>query len=199
MNVAPAISVGYSPTTFMTARPAETSELGAEARNPSAQNEETTASGLKARYPRVALSFNQDASRLVMLFRDPASGEAVAQIPSKVVVKQYQEAQLDKRREEQSKFQVIVGGADDKAAADANGGNAGQTVSGSAGQGVGAHVGGSGVGLSSSFHVASVSGASGASVVGAATGSSTVSASKTVDAVSGGGAGGGKSSVNVVI
>lgn len=113
MNVASAYTVGNSSTAFMAARTSDTERAGAEAGTPTGFSEgQETVGALKARYPIVALSYDQDASRLVMLFRDPATGDAVAQIPSKVVVRQYREAQSEKERDERRKFEVIVGGAE---------------------------------------------------------------------------------------
>ena len=113
MNVASAYTVGSSPTAFMAARTSEAERSGAEAGSPTRFSAgQETVGALKARYPIVALSYDQDASRLVMLFRDPATGDAVAQIPSKVVVRQYREAQSEKEREERRKFEVIIGGAE---------------------------------------------------------------------------------------
>lgn len=113
MNVASAYTVGNAPTAFMATRTSEAERAGAETGSPTRFSEgQETVGALKARYPIVALSYDQDASRLVMLFRDPATGDAVAQIPSKVVVRQYREAQSEKDREERRKFEVIVGGAE---------------------------------------------------------------------------------------
>lgn len=113
MNVASAYTVGNAPTAFMATRTSEAERSGAETGTPTRFSEgQETVGALKARYPIVALSYDQDASRLVMLFRDPATGDAVAQIPSKVVVRQYREAQSEKDREERRKFEVIVGGAE---------------------------------------------------------------------------------------
>ncbi|MGQ9370477.1 hypothetical protein [Azospirillum sp. ST 5-10] len=62
------------------------------------------------RYPVVAFSFNADASKLVLLYRDPATGETVSQIPSEVALKQYEEAQRKERKENQPKLELVVGG-----------------------------------------------------------------------------------------
>ncbi|HRQ81235.1 MAG TPA: hypothetical protein PKZ97_08955 [Azospirillaceae bacterium] len=114
MNVASAYTVGNAPTAFMATRTSEAERSGAETGTPTRFSAgQETVGALKARYPIVALSYDQDASRLVMLFRDPATGDAVAQIPSKVVVRQYREAQSEKDREERRKFEVIVGGAEE--------------------------------------------------------------------------------------
>lgn len=110
MNVASANTVGYSPTAFMATKPSGSGGLGVGSRGASEPESDETASPLRGRYPVVALSFDQDASHLVMLFRDPATGDAVAQIPSKVVVKQYEAAQAEKKRDERRELELVVGG-----------------------------------------------------------------------------------------
>lgn len=130
MNVAPAYTVGNAPTAFMATRTSGTERAGAETGTPTGFSEgQETVGALKARYPIVALSYDQDASRLVMLFRDPATGDAVAQIPSKVVVRQYREAQSEKERDERRKFEVIVGGAEE-----GGGPSTGEKLAGDAGK-----------------------------------------------------------------
>jgi hypothetical protein len=110
MNVASANTVGYSPTAFMATKPSGSGGLGVGSRGVSEPESDETASPLRGRYPVVALSFDQDASHLVMLFRDPTTGDAVAQIPSKVVVKQYEAAQAEKKRDERRELELVVGG-----------------------------------------------------------------------------------------
>jgi hypothetical protein len=110
MNVASANTVGYSPTAFMATKPSGSGGLGVGSRGASEPESDETASPLRGRYPVVALSFDQDASHLVMLFRDPTTGDAVAQIPSKVVVKQYEAAQAEKKRDERRELELVVGG-----------------------------------------------------------------------------------------
>jgi hypothetical protein len=110
MNVASANTVGYSPTAFMATKPSGSGGLGVGSRGASEPESDETASPLRGRYPVVALSFDQDASHLVMLFRDPTTGDAVAQIPSKVVVKQYEAAQAEKKRGERRELELVVGG-----------------------------------------------------------------------------------------
>jgi hypothetical protein len=110
MNVASANTVGYGPTAFMATKPSSPGGLGVGSRGASEPESDETASPLRGRYPVVALSFDQDASHLVMLFRDPTTGDAVAQIPSKVVVKQYEAAQAEKKRGERRELELVVGG-----------------------------------------------------------------------------------------
>lgn len=158
MNVAPAYTVGNAPTAFMAARTSETGRSGAETGTPTQSSEERGSGGpLQARYPIVALSFDQDASRLVMLFRDPATGDAVAQIPSKVVVRQYREAQSEKERDERRKFEVIVGGGGQETE------SIGEKLAGAkaeASSGKAASSSGAGVALTASASVSTVSVAS---------------------------------------
>jgi hypothetical protein len=110
MNVASANTVGYSPTAFMATKPSGSGGLGVGSRGASEPESDETASPLRGRYPVVALSFDQNASHLVMLFRDPTTGDAVAQIPSKVVVRQYEAAQAEKKRDERRELELVVGG-----------------------------------------------------------------------------------------
>lgn len=201
MNVAIANTVGYGSTAFMSARSAEAGVPGAETRTPpEAERGEEAGNTFTARYPMVALSYDQDASRLVMLFRDPETGNAVAQIPSKVVVKQYQEAQIERRRDETRKFEVVVGGADEKdsGGADASGGKTGLFAGGDSGSGAtSVGVGGSSAGAGSSGGARASGGGSGSGSGGASVGGS-------VGAGAGSGAaspvgGGSVASVNVVV
>lgn len=202
MNVAIANTVGYGSTAFMSARSAETGVLGAETRTPpEAERGEEANNSLTGRYPVVALSYDQDASRLVMLFRDPETGDAVAQIPSKVVVKQYQEAQIERRRDETRKFEVIVGGADEKGSggADASNGKASLFSGGDSGAGAtSVGVGGSPAGVGSSGGARASGGGSG----GASAGGASVSVPASAGAGSGAASpvgGGSVASVNVVV
>lgn len=110
MNVASANTVGYGPTAFMATKASSSGSLGVGSRGVSEPGSDEAATPLRGRYPVVALSFDQDASHLVMLFRDPTTGDAVAQIPSKVVVKQYEAAQAEKKRDERRELELVVGG-----------------------------------------------------------------------------------------
>lgn len=65
---------------------------------------------IMGRYPRVAVRYDQDASRLVLLFRDPADGATLDQIPTEAALKQYKEAQKD-RKDGKPSLQLLVGGA----------------------------------------------------------------------------------------
>ncbi|HYD70476.1 hypothetical protein [Azospirillum sp.] len=46
---------------------------------------------LLGRYPSLTFTYNQPASRLVMLIRSPVTGETENQVPSKVALRMYQE------------------------------------------------------------------------------------------------------------
>lgn len=193
MNVAPAYTVGNAPTAFMATRTSEAGRAGAETGSPTRFSEgQETVGALKARYPIVALSYDQDASRLVMLFRDPATGDAVAQIPSKVVVRQYREAQSEKEREERRKFEVIVGGAEEGGGGPSIGEKlAGDTAKSNAASGASTNA------SASTSSSGSVFGATSSTTV-SATPASTVASSAPVSTSAPGGSGG-ASGLNLVV
>lgn len=192
MNVAPAYTVGNAPTAFMATRTSEAERAGAETGNPTRFSEgQETVGALKARYPIVALSYDQDASRLVMLFRDPATGDAVAQIPSKVVVRQYREAQSEKEREERRKFEVIVGGAEGGGGPSIGEKLAGDTAKSNTANGASANA------SASTSSSGSVFGATSSTTVSAAP-VSTVASSAPVSTSASGGSGG-ASGLNLVV
>lgn len=106
------------------------------------------------RYPRIGVSFNSEASRLIILFRDPATGQAIDQIPSEVALKQYIDAQQKEKATVTSRYDTVVGatqaggqaGGSDatdaaNAAAGGHAGSAGRTGGGTAayGSGSGTH------------------------------------------------------------
>lgn len=62
------------------------------------------------RYPRIGVSFNSEASRLIILFRDPATGKAIDQIPSEAALKQYMEAQQKEKAAATPRYDAVVGG-----------------------------------------------------------------------------------------
>lgn len=191
MNVASAYTVGSSPTAFMAARTSDTERSGADTGTPTTFSQGQESGGaLKARYPIVALSYDQDASRLVMLFRDPATGDAVAQIPSKVVVRQYREAQSEKERDERRKFEVIVGGAD------GGGESIGEKLAGDSGKTKAA--GGSSVGGSAAGGSATSASSAAVSVSAPSTGAQSVAAPVSVAPSAGGSTSGGPS-LNLVV
>ncbi len=124
MNVALATATAQAPLPVMAARSGVVAEKGAGAGTPPAADASGDTSAVKVdtgkssddlpvlgRYPRVAVRFDQDASRLVLLFRDPADGATVEQIPTEAALKQYREAQKD-RKDGRSSLQLLVGGAD---------------------------------------------------------------------------------------
>lgn len=86
------------------------------------------------RYPRIGVSFNSEASRLIILFRDPATGKAIDQIPSEAALKQYMEAQQKEKAAATPRYDAVVGGtagrngtARDAAATDSTAGGTGTT------------------------------------------------------------------------
>lgn len=107
----------------MAARNGQTVDAGASTRIPQDAGRGTAAGQaipradgeepLTGRYPIVAFSYDADASRLVMLLRDPADGKAVSQIPTEAALKQYKEAQKTERKEKRAaELEVLVGGRD---------------------------------------------------------------------------------------
>lgn len=129
MNVAPATALAPKAHAFMAARNGlsvrEQDDTGIL---PKSKIDEP----LIGRYPLVAFSYHEDASRLVLLYRDPATGETVSQLPSEAALKQYEEAEKKKRTKERSGFEVIVGGAEGQGgrARTAEGTTAGSTKAG---------------------------------------------------------------------
>ena len=116
MNVATATATALAPLTAMTARNGVAVDKGADAGPvPVADKSTDLPKGnedpLVGRYPRVAFRFDADASRLVLLFRDPADGATVEQIPTEAALKQYKEAQKD-RKDGKPSLHLLVGGAD---------------------------------------------------------------------------------------
>ncbi|WP_052293708.1 hypothetical protein [Azospirillum sp. B510] len=94
------------------------------------------------RFPTIAFSYDTDASRLVMLYRDPANGKTVSQIPTESALKQYKEAQQkEKDAERASLLKLSIGGGGQGGGSGAGPGT-GQGGTGSAGSGLG----GSGLG-----------------------------------------------------
>lgn len=117
MNVAVATSTVSRPFAFMTPRGSDAVDPGAGTRTPTSttvsQAEADTAGTtepLVNRFPTVAFSYDTDASRLVMLYRDPANGKTVSQIPTEAALKQYKEAQQkEKDAERASLLKLTVG------------------------------------------------------------------------------------------
>ena len=63
--------------------------------------------GAYPRYVSPVFEYNQDAERLVMMFRNPSTGKAEDQIPSEVALKQYQESARRSRKQRQDEFTGI--------------------------------------------------------------------------------------------
>lgn len=108
MNVASAISAAPSAPAFMTARNGQTVDEGAGSGTPSAAEQDRS---VFQRFPVIAFSYEADASRLVMLYRDPETGKTIEQIPSEAALKQYKEQQASDRRKELSELRLLVGGS----------------------------------------------------------------------------------------
>lgn len=116
MNVASATSTVSQPFAFMTPRGSDAVDGGAGTRIPAATSgptaEARVAEPLVNRFPTIAFSYDTDASRLVMLYRDPANGKTVSQIPTEAALKQYKEAQQqEKNAERAALLKLTVGGA----------------------------------------------------------------------------------------
>lgn len=67
----------------------------APARTETASNSSDSPMG---RYPSLAFVYNQSASRLVMLYRSPTTGETESQIPSEVALRMYETVSRPPRR-----------------------------------------------------------------------------------------------------
>lgn len=123
MNVALATATAQKPLAFMAARNGAAVDEGADTRTPpktNATTEDATTNkeaALYGRYPSIAFSFDTDAERLVMLFRDPADGSTVSQIPTEAALKQYKEAQKE-RKSGRSSLELLVGTDGDKGKGD---------------------------------------------------------------------------------
>jgi len=128
MNVAVATSTVSRPFAFMTPRGSDAVESGAGTRTPASstppQAEADTSGGtdpLVNRFPTIAFSYDTDASRLVMLYRDPANGKTVSQIPTEAALKQYKEAQQKEKDAERASLLKLTVGDSGQAAGQAAG------------------------------------------------------------------------------
>lgn len=109
MDVAFATGAVSRPFNFMAARGSDNADEGLNAPTPSA---ETKSDPLTNRFPMIAFSYDVDASRLVMLYRDPANGKTVSQIPTEAALKQYKEAQLqEKQADRTASLRMTIGDA----------------------------------------------------------------------------------------
>ncbi|MDQ2102030.1 hypothetical protein [Azospirillum isscasi] len=116
MNVATATATAFKPLTFMTARSSDAVETGAGTGTPSTKDAGTGQSGtlpdpLSGRYTKTAYRYDADASRLVLLFRNPEDGATLDQIPTEAALRQYREAQKD-RKSGKASLELVVGGSD---------------------------------------------------------------------------------------
>ncbi|CAO3432781.1 hypothetical protein [Azospirillum doebereinerae] len=121
MSVAPATSTALRPFSFVTAHGGETAVTGAGGRTPvpssssESSNDAADTEPLVNRFPTIAFSYDVDASRLVMQYRDPANGKTVSQIPTETALKQYKEAQQQERNAiRAATLEVTVGGSGGK-------------------------------------------------------------------------------------
>ncbi|WP_143268258.1 flagellar protein FlaG [Azospirillum agricola] len=122
MNVATATSTASGPSPFMMATGGGTVGKAAEALIPdpigqvaAGQTGNSGTEPLVNRFPSIAFSYDVDASRLVMLYRDPANGKTVSQIPTEAALKQYKEAQEQERTASRAAtLRVTVGGSDSR-------------------------------------------------------------------------------------
>ncbi|WP_434623020.1 hypothetical protein [Azospirillum sp. B2RO_4] len=200
MNVAAATSTVSRPFAFMTPRGSDAVETGAGTRTPTTaapadpQPDTGGTDPLVNRFPTIAFSYDTDASRLVMLYRDPANGKTVSQIPTESALKQYKEAQQkEKNAERASLLKLTVGGGDGQGSGQAGGQSAayGRGTSGAS------PVSGTGfsAGTATSASTASTSTAAPVALATSATSSPVAQSSSTTIASAGGAA----ARVNVVI
>ncbi|CAK0769240.1 putative S-type pyocin [Azospirillaceae bacterium] len=73
-----------APVPFLTNRLGAEAGVGASVMGPAADGEKASAT---ANYLSIAFSYNPDANRLVMLYRDRVTGDTISQIPSEVALK----------------------------------------------------------------------------------------------------------------
>jgi hypothetical protein len=134
MNVATATAAAFQPRDFMRARSGTAAVEGASAGTPSIG----AAEPLTGRYPTIAFTYDPEASRLVMLYRDPANGKTETQIPTEAALKRYKEAQKAEKDAQRDAF-MMVGGGDRADAYGPRGAGSGSAVgrTGSAGAGTG--------------------------------------------------------------
>jgi hypothetical protein len=123
MNVATATAAASQPRDFMAARSGATAVERAGTGTPSTD----VAEPLTGRYPTIAFTYDPEASRLVMLYRDPANGKTETQIPTEAALKQYKEAQKAEKDAQREAFMMVVGG--NRAGASGPSGSAGRSAS----------------------------------------------------------------------
>lgn len=112
MNVAIATAAALKPLTVMTARNSDAVEPGAGIGTPSAKDPASVQTdSLSGRYTKTAYRFDAEASRLVLLFRNPEDGATLDQIPTEAALRQYREAQKG-RKSGKASLELVVGGSD---------------------------------------------------------------------------------------
>lgn len=133
MSVAIATSQAPSALAFMTARNGysvvdDGADTTAVASNGSTTTSSSGVSG--ARYPIIGFKYDTDASRLVMLYRNPDTGDTVTQIPTEVALRQYEEQQQKEKKASQRQLLHIVegGGTETGSGTTAGGAKTGATA-----------------------------------------------------------------------
>ena len=116
MNVAIATATVARPLTFMTARNSDAVETGAgtgavPTKGTAAGQSDPLSEPLFGRYTKSAYRYDADASRLVILFRNPEDGATLDQIPTEAALRQYREAQKG-RKGGKASLELVVGDSD---------------------------------------------------------------------------------------
>ncbi len=203
MNVAAATSTVSRPFAFMTPRGSDAVETGAGTRTPTAatsaepQPDGGGTDPLVNRFPTIAFSYDTDASRLVMLYRDPANGKTVSQIPTEAALKQYKEAQQKEKDAERASLLKLTVGAEGQGRGQPSGqANSQSAAYGRGGSGASPAAGtGTSAGPGTSTTAVSASSAGPVALAASAASSSVAQSSSTSTASVGGSA----ARVNVVI
>ena len=207
MNVAAATSTVSRPFAFMTPRGSDAVETGAGTRTPTAAapaDPQLDASGtdpLVNRFPTIAFSYDTDASRLVMLYRDPANGKTVSQIPTEAALKQYKEAQQKEKNAERASLLKLTVGGDGQGSGQAGGHAGSQSAAHGRGASGASPVAGTGLSAGTGTSTSGVSASAAAPVALAASAltSSVAQSPPTATGSTTNSAGGSAARVNVVI
>ena len=203
MNVAAATSTVSRPFAFMTPRGSDAVETGAGTRTPTAsapadpQPDAGGADPLVNRFPTIAFSFDTDASRLVMLYRDPANGKTVSQIPTEAALKQYKEAQQKEKNAERASLLKLTVGGDGQGSGQASGQAGSQSAAYGHGASGASPAGGTGLSAGTGISTSAVSAPTAAPVALATSAKSSSMAQSSSTTT--GSAGGFAARVNVVI
>ena len=142
MNVAIATATVVKPLTVMTARNSDAVETGAgtgavPTKGAAAGQSDPLSEPLFGRYTKSAYRYDADASRLVILFRNPEDGATLDQIPTEAALRQYREAQKG-RKGGKASLELVVGDSDGQGQQNGAGqSGASQTHRSASGTGVG--------------------------------------------------------------